>query len=84
MCCVLVSIGLSAQTIGQGDLAGIRLLLVDETKTFTSTMRVGALLAGVSQVLDQVFQGLGEAIDVSEDLWPGLLAALYQKKGLLR
>ncbi len=156
MCCTLLSIGLSAQTAGQEDVAGVRLLLVDETKTFISTMRVGALagalkgsgmfqvsvrlvdvessyenplagalpdqapfdiililprglddrsvsqiwlvsggldklappvqagLAGVSQVLDQIFQGIGEAVDVSEDLWPGFLAALYQKKGLLR
>ena len=156
MCCVLLSIGLSAKTTDQEDLAGVRLLLVDETKTFTSTMRVGALaealkgfplfevsvrlvdvessyedplggalpdqapfdiililprglddrsvtqiwlvtsgldelappvragLTAVSQVLDQVFQGIGEAIDVTEDLWPGLLSALYQKKGLLR
>ena len=158
MCCTLLSIGLSVQTTGQENVAGVRLLLVDETKTFASTMRVGALAgalkkmglfdvsvklvdvsssyddplkteqldsgqapfdvilvlprglddgsvsqiwlattgleslaptvrAGVdaaSHIVDQVFQGLGEAIDVSEDLWPGLLAALYQKKGLLR
>jgi hypothetical protein len=155
-CCVLISIGLSAQTTGEESVAGVRLLLVDETKTFISTMRVGALagalkgsrlfevsvrlvdvessyedplagassdqapfdiililprglddrsvsqiwvvsggldelapsvragLAGASQVLDQVFQGIGEAIDVSEDLWPGLLAALYLQEGWLR
>ncbi len=156
MCCILVGIGLSVQTTGQENVAGVRLLLVDETKTFASTMRVGALAgalkglrlfevsvrlvdvessyedplvgasldqapfdiililprgldddsvsqiwlattgleslaptvrAGVdtaSHIVDQIFQGIGEAIDVSEDLWPGLLAALYQKKGLLR
>ena len=158
MCCILLSIGVSAQTTGQGDLARVRLLLVDETKTFISTMRVGALAgalnkmgsfdvsvklvdvlssyddplnteqldsgqapfdvilvlprglddgsvgqiwlataglesliptvrAGVeaaSYIVDQVFQGLAEAIDVSEDLWPGLLAALYLKEGWLR
>jgi hypothetical protein len=158
MCCILLSIGVSAQTTGQGDLADVRLLLVDETKTFISTMRVGALAgalknmglfdvsvklvdvlnsyddplkielpdsgqapfdvilvlprglddgsvdqiwlataemdsliptvrAGVeaaSYIVDQVFQGLAEAIDVSEDLWPGLLAALYLQEGWLR
>ena len=135
-----------------------RLLLIDETKTFASTMRVGALAgiiketgmfdlmvklvdvdssfddslggamlepaqdpydlililprgldngsvkqiwlvsdglngmalhvrAGVdviSQIVNQVFQGIGQAIDVSEDLYPGLLSALYIKGGWLR
>jgi hypothetical protein len=158
MCCALISTGLSAQTTGQEDVAGVRLLLIDETKTFISTMRVGALAgalkqmgmfdvsvklvdvsssyddplkaeqldsdqepfdvilvlprglddgsvgqiwlataglealaptvrAGVSaasHIIDQVFQGPAEAIDVSEDLWPGLLAALYLKEGWLR
>ena len=158
MCFILLSSGVSAQTTGQEDLAGVRLLLVDETKTFISTMRVGALAgvlknigsfdvsvrlvdvlssyddpltteqldsgqapfdvilvlprglddgsvgqiwlataemdsltptvrAGVdaaSYIVDQVFQGLAEAIDVSEDLWPGLLAALYLQEGWLR
>jgi len=158
MYCILISIGLSAQTTGQQNVAGVRLLLVDETKTFISTMRVGALagvlnkmglfdvsvklvdvlssydnplkterldsgqapfdvilvlprglddgsvgqiwlataglesltptvragVAAVSHVVDQVFQGLAEAIDVSEDLWPGLLAALYLQEGWLR
>lgn len=158
MCCTLISIGVSAQTTGQEDVAGVRLLLVDETKTFLSTMRVGALagalkkmglfdvsvklvdvlssyddplkteqldsgqapfdvilvlprglddgsvsqiwlatagleslaptvcagVEAVSYIVDQVFQGLAEAIDVSEDLWPGLLAALYLHEGWLR
>ena len=38
---ILISVGLSAQTTGQEDVVGVRLLLVDETKTFISTMRVG-------------------------------------------
>ena len=158
MCCILISIGLSAQTTGEENVAGVRLLLVDETKTFISTMRVGALagalnkmglfdvsvklvdvlssyddplkteqldagqapfdailvlprglddgsvsqiwlatagleflaptvragVEAVSYIVDQVFQGLAEAIDVSEDLWPGLLAALYIQEGWLR
>ena len=133
----------------------LRLLLVDETKTFSSTMRVGALagvlnktgmvdlsvkmidvdssyvdpldgletpeqpydlvliipkgiddgsidqiwlvseyyesstpqyalLTGLSGIVDQVFQGLASATDVSEDLWPAGYAALYQEEGWLR
>lgn len=156
VCCALISVGLSAQPTGEENVSGVRLLLVDETKTFVSTMRVGALagvlkgsklfgvsvrlvdvessyadpLAGaspdqapfdiililprglddasvsqiwlvtgaldnlappvrigveaVSQVLGQIFERIGEAIDVSEDLWPGLLAALYLQEGWLR
>jgi len=154
----LVLAGSSHLPMGQDTGGGIRLLLVDETKTFTSTMRVGALAgvlktiglfdvsvrlvdvpssyddplraeqpdpaqtpfdvivvlprglddgsmsqiwlvtpglesltptvrAGVdaaSGIIAQVFQGSAEAIDVSEDLWPGLLAALYLKEGWLR
>ena len=45
-------------------------------------MQVG--VAAASQVLDQVFQGIGETVDVSEDLWPGLLAALYLQEGWLQ
>ena len=133
----------------------LRLLLVDETKTFASTMRVGALagilnktgmvelsvkmvdvdssyadplaglevseqpydlvliipkgiddasisqiwlvseyyetatpqyalLAGLSRIVDQVFQGLATATDVSEDLWPAGYGALYREQGWLR
>jgi hypothetical protein len=133
----------------------LRLLLVDETKTFASTMRVGALagvlkktgmvdlsvkmidvdssyadplvgidvpeqpydlvliiprgiddasiaqiwlvseyydsstsqyalLAGLSGIVDQVFQGLATARDVSEDLWPAGYGALYREQGWLR
>jgi len=139
----------------QGTQGGERLLLVDETKTFSSTMRVGALagilrktgmvnvsielvdvessyedplndialaeepydiiliipkgiddgtvgqiwlvtrffeetspeyagLMALSGIIDQVFQGVAEAIDVSEDLFPGFFAALYLKQGWLR
>jgi len=35
----------------------------------------------VSSVVDQVFAGSGRTIDVSEDLWPGLLWAAYVSKG---
>ncbi len=138
----------------QGARGGARLLLVDETKTFSSTMRVGALagilrksgmvdvsvklvevessyedplsgtafteepydiiliiprgiddgsvkqiwlvtrffeeaspeyvaLTALSAVIDQVFQDLGTATDVTEDLFPGFFAALYLKQGWL-
>jgi hypothetical protein len=140
---------------GQETPAPLRLLLIDETKTFTSTMKVagtiGALrqmglfdvsvrladltsdyddpLAGfapapsqaaydlvlilprgldtksgvniwlvsagldtvpgllrtavnaISMVVDQVFAGSGRTIDVSEDLWPGILWAVYVSAG---
>jgi len=146
----------TGQMAGPSDMAGgARLLLVDETKTFTSTMRVGALagilrktgmvdvtvrlvdvessygdplaglaaaaepydiiliipkgiddgsvaqvwlvtrsfeqaspegvgLAALSGIIDQIFQGLAIAIDVSEDLWPAGYAALYLRQGWLR
>lgn len=35
----------------------------------------------VSNVIDQVFAGSGQAIDVSEDLWPGFLQIGYVSKG---
>ncbi len=148
-------LGWTLIAVGQELPPGIRILLVDETKTFTSTMKVagtiGALrqmglfdvsvrladvetdyddpLAGavpepgqdpfdlililprgldtktnvsiwlvsngldllspfvrgavdlVSNVVDQVFAGSGQTIDVSEDLWPGFLWAVYVSKG---
>jgi hypothetical protein len=148
-------LGWSAMAIAQELPPTIRVLLIDETKTFTSTMKVagtiGALrqmglfdvsvrladvendfsdpLAGimpepkqepfdlililprgldtktnvsiwlvsdglnvlspfargavelVSNVVDQVFAGSGQTIDVSEDLWPGFLAAAYMLRG---
>ncbi len=43
-----------------------------------------ALLAGLSRIVDQVFQGLASATDVSEDLWPAWYAALYREEGWLR
>lgn len=133
----------------------VRLLLVDETKTFSSTMRVGILagilkktgivdlsvkmvdvdssyvdpLAGskpparpydviliiprgidngsvhqiwlvtrgfdeisprgvqgikrLAEVIDKVFAKIAQATDVTEDLYPGLLSALYLKEGWL-
>jgi len=38
----------------------------------------------VSTVVDQVFAGSGQTIDVSEDLWPGLLWAAYVSKGWIQ
>lgn len=35
----------------------------------------------ISNVVDQVFAGSGQTIDVSEDLWPDFLWAVYVKKG---
>ena len=51
-----------------------------------STLSPGVSTAvGVATgVIDQVFAGIGEAIDVSEDLWPCLLWAVYSKKGWIR
>jgi hypothetical protein len=45
---------------------------------------VTASLDVLTGVLDQVFTGIGEAIDVSEDLWPCLLWATYSLKGWIR
>lgn len=156
LCLIGVTLlGWSALTFGQELPPTVRLLLIDETKTFTSTMKVagtiGALrqmglfevsvrlaegfddyadpLVGmtpeadqepydlvlilprgldtqsnvsiwlvsdwltllspfvrgaidlVSNVVDQVFAGSGQTIDVSEDLWPDFLWAVYAKKG---
>lgn len=151
-------LGWSTVLLGQELPPSIRVLLIDETKTFTSTMKVagtiGALrqmglfdvsvrlaeantdyadpLAGIapeegqepfdlililprgldtktdvsiwlvsnglnflspfhrgaveliSNVVDQVFTGSGQTIDVSEDLWPGFLWAAYVSKGWIR
>jgi len=148
-------LGGSALTFGQELPPAVRVLLIDETKTFTSTMKVagtiGALrqmglfdvsvrlanvdtdysdpLAGItpepdqspfdlvlilprgldtkanvsiwlvsdgfdalspfirgavdliSTVVDQVFAGSGQTIDVTEDLWPGFLWVAYVSKG---
>jgi hypothetical protein len=38
----------------------------------------------VSNVVDQVFAGSGQTIDVSEDLWPGFLWAAYVAKGWIQ
>ncbi len=45
---------------------------------------VAAGLGVVADVLEQVFAGIGEAIDVSEDLWPCLLWAVYSANGWIR
>ena len=148
-------LGWNALTFGQEIPPAVRVLLIDETKTFTSTMKVagtiGALrqmglfdvsvrladvdtdysdpLEGItpepdqspfdlvlilprgldtkidvsiwlvsdgfnalspfvrgavdliSTVVDQVFAGSGQTIDVSEDLWPGFLWGAYISKG---
>ncbi|MCK4570739.1 hypothetical protein KAT84_02195 [Candidatus Bipolaricaulota bacterium] len=38
----------------------------------------------VSNVVDQVFAGSGQTIDVSEDLWPSFLWAVYVSKGWIQ
>jgi hypothetical protein len=43
-----------------------------------------ALLAMLSGVIDQVFQGLACATDVCEDLWPAAYAALYLEQGWIK
>jgi len=40
-------------------------------------------LALLSGVVDRVFAGVATAVDVTEDLYPGLFAALYVREGLL-
>lgn len=45
---------------------------------------VTASLDMLTGIVDQVFTGIGEAIDVSEDLWPCLLWAVYSTKGWIR
>ena len=151
-------LGWSVMSLGQGMPATIRILVVDETKTFTSTMKVGGIvgalrkmglfevsvqladvktdyddpLAGttpaadqapfdliiilpreldtkvnvsiwlvsdgfdslspfvrnavdvISNVVDRVFAGSGQTMDVSEDLWPGFLWASYVSKGWIQ
>jgi len=154
----LLAVGWAASVAAQEPPAPVRVLVVDETKSFLSTMRVAGAVGGlkqvplfevevrladvdsgwddplvggrlpegaapydviviiprgiddgsipwiwvvtdwidglapqvragheaISQILDQVFVGVGEAIDVSEDLWPGLLWAAYSTKGWIR
>jgi len=43
-----------------------------------------AAVEAISGVVDMVFEGSGATVDVSEDLWPGLLGATYRSKGWLR
>ena len=155
--CVLV-IAAALVASAQPEVAPIRVLVVDETKTFNSTMRVAGLVGALRQVgmfdvgvaladvassyddplvdrspgadeapydliiilprglddgsatqiwivsagigslpaavaagldllsgvVDQVFAGLGEATDVSEDLRPCLLWSVYSMKGWIR
>ena len=38
----------------------------------------------ISNVVDQVFAGSGQTIDVYEDLWPGFLWAAYVSKGWIQ
>ena len=155
--CLIVALllGWTLIAVGQELPPAIRILLVDETKTFTSTMKVAGTIGAlrqmglfdvsvrladvetdfedplfgaapeqdqdpfdlililprgldtktnisiwlvsngldslppcvrgadelVSNVVDQVFAGSGQTIDVSEDLWPGFLQAAYVLKG---
>jgi len=45
---------------------------------------VAAALDIASGIVDRVFTGIGEATDVSEDLWPCLLWAVYSTNGWIR
>ena len=38
----------------------------------------------ISNVVDQVFAGSGQTIDVSEDLWPSFLWSIYNSKGWMK
>jgi len=152
----LLLLGWSGALAAQDGPDRVRVLLIDETKTFASTMRVAGLVKGLrliglfdvevviadvessyddplfgktasepydvilvlprglddgsvhqiwtvsaglddlpagitavaldalSGIVDQVFAGIGEAIDVSEDLWPGLLWSIYATEGWIR
>ncbi len=45
---------------------------------------VAAALDALAGIVELVFAGVGEAIDVSEDLWPCLLWAVYSTKGWMQ
>jgi len=45
---------------------------------------VAAGLGIASGIVDRVFAGIGEATDVTEDLWPCLLWAVYSTNGWVR
>ncbi len=38
----------------------------------------------LSSIVDKVFAGMAAAVDPSDDLWPALLASLYQTQGWLQ
>jgi hypothetical protein len=156
--CALIVAALTASAASQAAPEAVRLLVVDETKTFASTLRVTGLVkalkgvglyeidvevadvvssyddpldglnpdpasesydlmliiprglddgsvatiwivsdgllqlaahvrAGVellSALVDQVFTGIGRAVDVYEDLFPGFFWALYVNQGWMR
>lgn len=63
--------------------ADVNIWLVSEGFAIVSPFVRGAVEL-VSNVVDQVFSGSGQSIDVSEDLWPGFLAATYVLKGWIR
>lgn len=54
------------------------------SRFFASGSAEHAGLAALSGIIDQIFHGIAEAIDVSEDLFPGFFAALYLMQGWLR
>ncbi len=66
--------------IDDGSVAQIWLV----TRFFEETSPESAHLLALSGLIDQIFQGLATAIDVSEDLWPAGYAALYLQQGWLR
>ena len=59
---------------------GVSIWLVSDGFNVLSSFARGAVNL-VSTVVDQVFAGSGQTIDVSEDLWPGFLQAAYVLKG---
>ena len=59
---------------------GVSIWLVSDGFNVLSSFARGAVDL-VSTVVDQVFAGSGQTIDVSEDLWPGFLQAAYVLKG---
>ena len=60
--------------------ANVSIWLVSDGFNVLSSFARGAVDL-VSNIVDQVFAGSGQTIDVSEDLWPGFLQAAYVLKG---
>jgi len=63
--------------------SGVSIWLVSNGFNLLSPFVRGAVDL-ISTVVDQVFAGSGQTIDVSEDLWPGFLWAAHVSKGWIQ